>query len=499
MSLAIVHSRAKLGIDAPAVTVEVHLSNGLPSFSMVGLPETAVKESKDRVRSALMNSHFDFPARRITVNLAPADLPKDGGRYDLAIAIGILVASDQLPASGLERYEFLGELALSGELRHCDGALPAALACTAEERSLIISAASASTAAISDQTEVFAAQTLLQVCAHLHRRQSLAIAEPPESQNPVDSTAACLSDVKGQHHAKRALEIAASGRHNVLFSGPPGTGKTMLASRLSGILPPLTQTEAIEVASVYSLSNQYTAPPWRQRPYRNPHHSSSAPALIGGGTQPMPGEISLAHKGVLFLDELPEFQRSVLEVLREPLEAGEIHIARAKAHVCFPADFQLVASMNPCPCGFYQSSKQACRCSPEQIRRYRQKISGPLLDRIDLQVPVQPLKSGEIRQAEASETSADVQLRVQACHQRQLERQHKTNSQLSGKELALYAPLDTQTAQWLDNAIEHLGLSSRAYHRVLRVARTLADMQHHSDVQQTHLREALSYRFTGPG
>lgn len=359
MSLAIIYSRAKLGIQAPQVTVEVHLSNGLPSLSIVGLPEAAVKESKDRVRSAIINSHLEFPARRIIVNLAPADLPKEGGRYDLPIALGILAASGQIPKELLKNYEFLGELALSGELRRISAALPAALACGDAERDLIISSENAKEAALSSVTRVFGANNLLQVCAHLHQREHLVQASIDEPAKPFLSMLD-IRDVKGQAQAKRALEVAASGGHNILLYGPPGTGKTMLASRLPGILPSLNEREMLDVAAIYSVAAQTSEHQWRQRPFRSPHHTSSAIALVGGGSNPRPGEISLAHSGVLFLDELPEFSRQVLEVLREPLESGEVRISRARAQACYPARFQLVAAMNPCPCGYYGNQDNRC-------------------------------------------------------------------------------------------------------------------------------------------
>lgn len=348
MSLAIVHTRAQCGIDAPPVTVEAHLSNGLPSLSIVGLPETAVKESKDRVRSALLNSHFEFPARRITINLAPADLPKEGGRYDLAIALGILAASDQIPKDKLKSLEFYGELALSGELRPIRGALPSAMAASRNKKALILPAGNGPEAALATDADLKVANSLLEVCAYLHGRASLHSPEPQPLSNLFGIED--LADVKGQAQAKRALEVAAVGGHNLLFFGPPGTGKTMLASRLPGILPPLPEQEALEAAAIYSIAQGKIPEHWRQRPFRDPHHTASAVALVGGGSNPRPGEISLAHNGVLFLDELPEFQRSVLEVLREPLESGEIQISRANAQVRFPARFQLIAAMNPCQC-----------------------------------------------------------------------------------------------------------------------------------------------------
>lgn len=492
MTLAIVHSRAKLGVEAPPVTVEVHLSNGLPALSMVGLPETAVKESKDRVRSAILNSHLEFPARRITVNLAPADLPKEGGRFDLPIALGILAASGQIPEQSLARSEFMGELALSGDLRPVSAALPAALAAADAGRHLILSADNATEAALCDATEVLAAPNLLSVCAHLHGRESLPRAEPPAEVANTHAPVPCLSDVKGQAQAKRALEVAASGGHNLLMAGPPGTGKTMLASRLPGLLPPLEPRERLAVAAVYSVAPGAGAHADRTRPFRAPHHTASATALVGGGSNPKPGEISLAHNGVLFLDELPEFHRHVLEVLREPLESGEVRLSRARAQAVYPARFQLVAAMNPCPCG-YQGAGD-CTCTPDQIRRYRDRISGPLLDRIDMHVPVRALKRGELQSRATGEPSTTVRERVIAARQRQLERQGKPNHLLTVPELERVCALTGQHRQLLENAIETLGLSSRAYHRVLKLARTLADMAGAPDLHEAHLNEALSYR-----
>ena len=499
MSLAIVHTRAQRGIDAPPVTVEAHLSNGLPSLSIVGLPETAVKESKDRVRSALLNSHFEFPARRITINLAPADLPKEGGRYDLAIALGILAASEQIPKHKLKQLEFYGELALSGELRPIRGALPAALAASAANRALVCTRDNASEAALGGKASVFTANTLLEVCAHLHDRIQLPLAETEVDDGRQEYFD--LSDVKGQVQAKRALEVAAVGGHNVLFYGPPGTGKTMLASRLPGILPPLREAEALEAAAIYSVAQGAVPRYWRQRPFRSPHHTASAVALVGGGSYPKPGEISLAHNGVLFLDELPEFQRSVLEVLREPLESGEIRISRANAHVQFPARFQLIAAMNPCPCGYLGDYR--CQCTPDQVKRYRQKISGPLLDRFDLQVPVNAVTAEQLQgngKAEADAepnnefTTATVRQRVIAARAKQYQRQGQCNAQLVGKTLEQICPLTTPQQTILVRAMEKLGLSARAYHRTLRVARSLADVDDENTIQDHHVMEALSYR-----
>ena len=493
MALAIVHSRAKIGVDAPSVTIEVHLSNGLPGLTIVGMPETAVRESKDRVRSALLNSHFEFPARRITINLAPADLPKEGGRFDLAIALGILAASEQLPAEQLADTEVIGELALSGELRSIDGVLPTALACARAGKSLIAPIGNASEAALSKNTVVYGAQHLLEVCAHLNGKQPLV---PSTTSIPgsIDIPAGDISDIVGQHQAKRALEIAAAGGHNLLFKGPPGTGKTMLASRLPGILPPLSADELLEVAAIHSVAGLGLRNALSQPPFRSPHHTASATALVGGGSVPRPGEISLAHHGVLFLDELPEFPRKVLEVLREPLESGEIMISRVQAQTRYPARFQLVAAMNPCPCG-YQGSER-CRCTPDQVRRYREKISGPLLDRIDLQVDVPALPSKELMQGNPeSERSDVVRQRVTLARDKQRQRNNVLNSQLSSQQLQQYCPLQADQKQLLQRASERMDLSARAIHRVLKVARTIADLESSETIEVSHLSEALSYRY----
>ena len=494
MSLAIVYTRARVGIDAPLVTVEVHLSNGLPGLSIVGLPETEVKESKDRVRSALLNANFEFPARRITINLAPADLPKEGGRFDLSIALGILAASQQISSDFLQDYEYLGELALSGQLRPIQGALPAAISCNNDQRALFAPLENGDEAALANDSRVYTTGHLLDVCAHLNGEKPI-----PQHQTTFNNQSAVeldLIDVKGQHQAKRALEIAAAGGHNLLMIGPPGTGKTMLASRLPGILPPLDDQEALEVASVQSVSGQFDPlQQWRKRPFRTPHHTASGVALVGGSSSPKPGEISLAHKGVLFLDELPEFSRKVLEVLREPLESGEITISRAARQVRFPADFQLVAAMNPCPCGYAGDASGRCHCSSQQIERYCDRISGPLLDRIDLHLTVPTLPKSALSQTDPhTEPSATVLSRVTRARQAQLKRQDKPNRELSTSELEQHCKLTADNQTLLETAMEKLNLSARAYHRIIKVARTIADLEGQTEIAQPHLSEAISYR-----
>ena len=494
MSLAIVHSRAKLEIQAPVVTVEVHLANGMPSLTLVGLPETAVKESKDRVRSALQNANLDFPSlKRITINLAPADLPKEGGRFDLAIALGLLAASGQIPADSLEHCECLGELALSGELRPIQGVLPAALACREQQRTLLLPRANAAEAALVRGVHIIAADHLLELCEHLRGERQLEPV-PTDTQPQAATGLADLIDVQGQAQAKRALIVAASGNHNLLLFGPPGTGKTLLASRLPGILPALTEHEALEVAAIQSVCGGEPLQAWPVRPFRSPHHGASAAALVGGGSTPRPGEISQAHQGVLFLDELPEFDRKVLEMLREPMESGVIHIARAREQLSFPARFQLIAAMNPCPCGYQGDASGRCRCSPEQVQRYRSKLSGPLLDRIDLHLAMhnEPFSLAGKTQGDLDSCTAAEQ--VSNARGRQLSRQGCLNAHLNLTGLRDHCQLAEADAHWLEQAIERLGLSRRASHKVLKVGRTLADLAGEEAIGRQHLAEALQYR-----
>ena len=492
MSLAVLRSRALAGLSAPEVAVEVHLANGLPSFTLVGLPETEVKEARDRVRAALQNSGFDFPSKRITVNLAPADLPKESGRFDLAIALGILIASGQIKAAALDTHEFAGELSLSGELRPVRGTLAMCLSAAGAGRAFVLPQASADEASLVARAIILPARSLLDVCAHLSGSTPLAPHVP--AVPPAPTFVPDLAEVKGQAQAKRALEVAAAGGHSLLMSGPPGSGKSMLAQRLPGLLPPMTENEALESAAVHSLAGSFAAERWAQRPFQAPHHSASAPALVGGGGVPRPGEISLAHHGVLFLDELPEFERRVLEALREPLETGHIRVSRAARRADFPARFQLVAAMNPCPCGWLGHGSGKCRCTPDQVARYRGKLSGPLLDRIDLMIDVPAVTEAEITGRAEGEPSAVVRARAMAARQRQIDRQGKPNAALGPDEVELHCLPDCGGAALLKQALTRLDLSARAYHRILKVARTIADLSGEYIIRGPHVAEAIQYR-----
>lgn len=499
MSLAVLRSRALAGMAAPAVSVEVHLANGLPSMTIVGLPDAEVRESKDRVRAALQNAGFLFPSRKITINLAPADLPKESGRFDLPIAIGILAASGQVPAHTLDGYEFAGELSLSGELRPVRGALAMTYAMQRDPigntRAFILPMQNAAEAALVADAVVYPATTLLEVCAHLSgtlpehqlQRHSARAASQPHAYPD-------FSDVKGQLASKRALEVAAAGFHSVLMTGPPGAGKTMLASRFGGLLPPMSEEDALESAAVQSLNGQFNPALWKVRPFRSPHHTSSGVALVGGGTQPRPGEVSLAHHGVLFLDELPEFDRRVLEVLRQPLESGKVTISRAARQADFPARFQLIAAMNPCPCGFWGHASGKCSCSTDAVLRYQDRVSGPLIDRIDMQIEVAPLNHASLAADSDGESTEGIAARVEQAYARQIARQGKPNQRLTTREIDHHCRLDSKSEKALRTTMLRFYWSARAYHRVLKVARTIADLAGADALDFDHVSEAIQYR-----
>ncbi|WP_024611309.1 YifB family Mg chelatase-like AAA ATPase [Pseudoalteromonas sp. TB64] len=491
MSLARIFSRAQVGINAPEVIVEVHLGNGLPAFHIVGLPEASVKESKDRVRSALENSQFGFPDQRITVNLAPADLPKDGGRFDLAIAVGILVASGQIVCPDIHKYEFYGELALNGEVRGVNAILPSVLAAKEQDRCCFLPLVNDSLASLVNGVKRKAVSSIQEVWGDLLNQQPLPLnVEYPDCTQAPDFLLD-LSDVKGQPGAKRVLEIAAAGGHNLLFLGPPGTGKSMLAQRMATIMPTMSDDEAISTAALYSIIGQsIDLTNWRQRPFRNPHHTCSAVALVGGSSNPKPGEISLAHNGVLFLDELPEFERKVLDSLREPMETGTVTISRAARQMEFPAQFQLITALNPSPTGSHTDK----RATPDQVMRYLSRVSGPFIDRIDLQIELPRLTSVELQSTQPEESSAEVRARVEAAYYLQLKRQGKVNARLNNKEMSVHCVLASAELQFLARASEKLSLSPRSYHRVIKVARTISDLKGAENISLNELKEALNYR-----
>ncbi len=497
MSIAKLYSRALNGMHAPQIIVEVHVSSGLPSFSIVGLPDTEIKESRDRIRSAIQNSGFAFPARRITVNLAPADLPKDSSRFDLPIALGILIASGLVsPNLDIDKFEFAGELALDGELRAIKGSLAMSYGIKSSQRKFILPKASATEAALIEQLQIIAVKSLTEVISYLNGTITLnyEIPQTPQLQEAeIDNLD--FQQVKGQIATKKALEIAAAGRHSLLMIGNPGCGKSMLAHRITTILPLLSNEEAIASASLHSLSSQgFTLENWCRTPFRTPHHTISSVALVGGGSNPKPGEISLAHNGVLFLDELPEFERKVLEVLREPLESKKICIARANHKVEYLANFQLIAAMNPCPCGNLGHPKKTCSCSIEQINRYRAKISGPLLDRIDIVVDVPTLNPNELQELPNGESSSEIKQRIILARQIQINRQNKLNSELNNEEIEQYSQLENNSKQLIKQIIEKQGLSARGYYRLLKLARTIADLQRSNLVTTSHISMASQYK-----
>lgn len=494
MALARVLSRGQNGLAAYLVTVEVHLAGGLPGFAVTGLPAAAVRESKDRVRAALQTSGYTVPVSRVTIHLGPADVPKQGGRFDLAIALGV-IAAERDASWPLERLEFLGEIALNGDVRPVNGALPAVIAAHRAGHALVVPAANAAEAALVPEAEVYAAGHLSEVVRHLDGEAPLPRAArgngPAAAPRPVPD----LADVRGQTFAKRALTVAAAGQHNLLMIGPPGSGKSMLAERLGGLLPPLDREDMLRVASIASVAGEPSAAnPTQQPPFRAPHHTTSAQALVGGGTRPRPGEISLAHRGVLFLDELPEFSRAALEALREPLESGVARISRVHDQLTFPAEFQLIAAMNPCPCGFRGDGTDRCKCTPGRLEQYQARLSGPLLDRFDLHIEVPRVGFAEIAEPAAGGESAEVRELVQRARAVQLERAGRLNARLDPRSLWQVVDLGAEERTLLKRAVDRWQLSARSSLRVLRVARTIADLEESAEVRAPHVAEALLLR-----